>query len=38
MYKVANNDTIVVIKDGCVLKFKMPAPDTVSRREKFWQD
>ena len=24
MYKAANNDTIVVIKDGYVLKFKMP--------------
>jgi len=38
MYKAANNDTIVVIKDGCVLKFKMPAPDTVSRRDRFWRD
>jgi hypothetical protein len=38
MYKAANNDTIVVIKDGYVLKFKMPQPDTVLRRERFWRD
>ena len=38
MYKAANNDTIVVIKDGYVLKFKMPMPDTVSRKDRFWRD
>lgn len=29
MYKAAYNDTIVVIKDGYVLKFKMPVQDSV---------
>lgn len=38
MYKAAYNDTIVVIKDGYVLKFKMPTPDTVSRKDRFWRD
>ena len=38
MYKAANNDTIVVIKDGYVLKFKMPQPDTVSRRMRLLRD
>lgn len=38
MYKAANNDTIVVIKDGYVLKFLLPTPDTVSRRDRFWRD
>ncbi len=38
MYKAANNDTIVVIKDGYVLKFLLPTPDTVSRRDRFWKD
>ena len=38
MYKAANNDTIIVIKDGYVLKFKMPQSDTVSRRERLWRD
>jgi len=31
LYKAANNDTIVIIKDDYVLKFKMPTYDTVSR-------
>ena len=38
MYKAANNDTIVVVKDGYVLKFLLPTPDTVSRRDRFWRD
>ncbi len=29
MYKAAYNDTIVVIKDGFLMKFKMPVPDSV---------
>lgn len=38
LYKAANNDTIVVIKDGYVLKFKMPQQDTVSRRKRLLRD
>ena len=30
MYKASYNDTIVVIKDGYVLKFKMPVPDSIN--------
>ena len=33
MYKAANNDTIVVVKDGYVLKFKMPHQKTRNRNE-----
>lgn len=29
MYKAAYNDTIVVIKDGFLMKFQMPVPDSV---------
>ncbi|KWW38832.1 MAG: hypothetical protein F083_2119 [bacterium F083] len=29
MYKAAYSDTIVVIKDGFLMKFKMPVPDSV---------
>lgn len=35
MFKEAYNDTIVVLKDDYLLKFKMPTPDTLSRRERF---
>lgn len=35
MFKKAYNDTIVVLKDDYLLKFKMPTPDTLSRRERF---
>lgn len=35
MYKAANNDTIIVIKD---VKFKMPQQDTVSRRKRLLRD
>lgn len=29
MYKAAYSDTIVVVKDGFLMKFKMPVPDSV---------
>jgi len=38
MFKAANNDTIVVIKDNYLLKFQMHTPDALSRRERLERD